>query len=560
MSNAEFFEEDEFSTTVNTNTGNDNSMRHPTTHNRLPLPTSSEAVSADLAVHAQGYSNSNNSDYSSQITTTNLLSGLAPNPTVDAVARKLYRNTVVLIGIVPHLPSIVVNNFDLRAEFASLHSKRTSITEMITHLEVEVLNAPNVPSREIFQMELDLELVLELERLAGIYDADTPNRQAVFDRELLKYERAKNATFLEINKAFVLQNKAHKDNVQRLTTLRSSRTALQQHEQLLKDISQFMRMIMVRVATALTSNDSIATPLHLQSIATKLRDKVIMENEEVVDPLGSNHLPGVVRLLYLSYCTNNLHHTFNTLIEAFSFSISAEQADSNPVAAFGTLRALSNEWFDQRFFETLTPDLFFTCIAVKSLPSGSPLRIHLVSEIINYIRRVQRREVTTSGTTPLLDEIQSTVQNYVAEQRLSAHNGLAVANVVPAASPKPQRHNYPSRYNNNYHQRQPSTGLEQAALATAAPSAAPPNRIDCGSSKFSYEVPPSSNLSHRNLPYVAVIKKSSICAQCFPDTGNGVPCANARRHYLGQCARCQHFGHKRDNCLQTVTAAGSVIP
>lgn len=535
-------------------------MRHSPKTNQLPLPTSSEEVAADLAVHAQGYSNSNNSDYSSQITSTNLLSGLAPNPPVDAVARKLYRNTVVLIGIVPHLPSIVANNFDLRAAFASLNSKRTSVNETIAHLEVEVLNAPIAPNKDIYKMELDLSMAYELERLADIYDESYPDRQAVFNRELNKFELTSNAAFIETNKAFVQQNKAHHDNLQRLTTLRSSRTILQQHEQLLKDLSLFMRMIMVRVTAALNSNDPIATPGHLQSIVTKLQEKVILETEEVMDPLGSNHLPGVVRLLYLSYCTSSLHHTFNTLIEAFSFSIPAELAESNPVAAFGTLRALSNEWFEQRFFATLTPDLFFTCIAVKALPSGSALRVHLVSEIINYIRRVQRREVTTSGTTPLLDEIQSTVQNYVAEKRLSAHNGLAVTNVVPAASPKPQRHNFPSRYNNNYPQKQPTPGLEQAALATTAPYAAPPPRIDCGSSKFSCEVAPGSNLSHRSLPYVAVVKKSSICAQCFPDTGNGVPCANAKRHYLGQCARCQHFGHKRDNCLQTVNAAGSVIP
>lgn len=195
---------------------------------------------------------------------------------------------------------------------------------------------------------------------------------------------------------------------------------------------------------------------------------------------------------------------------------------------------------------------------MKGVPATAPFRSYLITETTHYMRRLQSREVTSTSRTPVFDHVKTLAARFMSDRHLQAHPGVfGVPALPPAPSPTGAKPNRP--YIHPYNRKPPAQPqFENAAAALVSSTYAP--RVDCAGQRFSGEVPVSRNLSHNNVPYMAVARMSGICAECFPDSGTATPCPRFPRHYKGQCMRCHFYGHKVPNCLQTHGADGKPIP
>lgn len=539
-----------------------------------PSDQSDADISAALIAHVKGCDiQRGNTERMSAITSAKLLSGLIPGSSEDATGRCLYRTICQLLKqLGPFMDRVTRNNFDLRGEYTRISALRNTLNVAITQAEIASSLPPKAPSDVTFNISLEVGTHDKLEQL----EEETPSGQAPFEKaadrkahiasELEAYVHRRKREFLEEYRLYEAASAVHRQAVERLPQLKAERSSLIVLESYIDSLISYQRAIVTRIVSTL-GGDAAGTQPHLVSIQVRLKSKANLHNEEVVDPLTSFHLPGILFLLHTNYCVESLHYYFEALIEAFNFQISADEATNQPAAALSRLVSISNDWQLRGLFEHLTQDLLFTVIAVKSIPVGSLLRSHLITETTQYMRRIQSREVVATGNTPVFDHVQTLTKRWVEDRRLAAHTGVmsataSVSSASPAGASKPARPFQPRRY--PYPQPQAAApGLETAAAAVAtAPAASTPRveRVDCSASRFPGEVSKNRNLTHNGYPYWAVKRMSSICSACYPDTGVGIPCKSQAHHYIGQCIRCNFYGHKSTNCLQTHGADGKPLP
>lgn len=542
-------------------------------------PRTHEDISEELARYVQGYSleaQGATSERSTIINTTKLLSGLISGATEEATGRALYRNILLLNKQVgPMFEAVTNNNFDIAAEHRNVREQRSRLLDSISATETLAQVVPLAPDTTSFKYSLELastrkltELEEEIPVVTG-RPAQLARKEAIRER-LDAYIRSLKSDFVDKTDAYAIAHQAYQNAQISLPQLRRSKESLVILEKFLDSLAANQRMVVTRVNSAL-SGDPIANPTHLVSIQLKLRGKATLHNGEILDPLTGFHLPGIIHLLYEHYCVESLNYYFDALIELFNYNMTVTEAQTQPDVAFSRLLTMSNDWRMRGLYERLSHDLLYTCIAVKAIPPSEQLRAHLIRQTTGYMRRLQSQTDTSTSATPVFDFVGDTITNWVQDKRLQDHPGFTTASTPPNTNnnnnSKPIRTNpYRGRYNNTNFPAAPpaaSTGLESAALATtpaAASAHSPPPRVECGTSRFHGEVAASRNLSHNGQPYVAYKSRSSICAQCFPDSGPANPCARASRHYLGHCTRCNYYGHKLQNCLHTHGADGKPLP
>ena len=556
---------------------------------RPTIFVSAAEISATLSAHVKGYSpesQASTSDRASIINTTKLLANLQPNSTEEDTGRCLYRNLTMLCKQVgPMFVLVTNNNFDLYQELQNICSKRALHNDTVSATEILTRVAPIAPDPTAFQFSLEVALARRTAELDAELSPANPSVKGSANKRANIISERVGAYALELKVGFNDKRTAYEDNFAAYQKAHASLLPLQREtksfatlETFLQSLSSQQRMIVTRVTNAL-AGDPTATAVHLASIQLKLKGKATMHNGEVVDPLSSCHLPGIMHLLYDNYCVDTLHYYFDAVMNLFNYTMAIEEARSLPHVGFARLLAISNDWRMRGLYERLTHDLLFTCIAIKGVPPSEPLRAHLIGETTKYMRLLQSRSEPITGDTPVLDHVNRTIVNWIEDKRLQEHPGVAKP-TTPAPAPatpsannntnprsnRPYGNNNRGRFgSNNPTAVQPtsSTGLESAALAatpTAAPRTQPAPRVDCAGQRFQGEVAMSRNLAHNGVPYVAYKSRASICAQCFPDSGTASPCANSFHHYKGHCLRCNYFGHKLANCLHTHGADGKAIP
>lgn len=517
-----------------------------------------EHISHALAIAVKGYGKNSQrvADRLPMINQTKLLAGLTSTATEDAIGRCLYHNIMQLIKkLGATLLLVVNNNFDFTLEQERIRSTRESIVVSVKEDELIAARVLSPPNNVKFQNTLDIDSADMLEELeATIPEHSDPvaaeQRRRDIARAISDHQRVLRAEYValheEYDESVVLKSEAslrllqYKHELDDLVTL----------ETFVDNLIIFQHTIATRVTSTLNDGSSVHSA-HLTSIQVKLKCKALLHNAEVVDPLLTLHLPGILWLLYTNYVVDSLNYYFDALIEAFSYTMALDEAQNSPDVALARLVGICNDWHMRGLYDRLSQDLLFTCLAVKAVPAAAAFRSYLISETTLYMRRLQSNEVTSNSRTPVFDHVKTLASRFVADKRLQTHPGVPAQLPAPspAGAPKPNRPFNP--YNRRPPAAQPQLENAAAALVPTAGSSTYTPRTDCAGQRFSGEVAVSRHLCHNNLPYMAVARMSGICATCFPDSGTGTPCKMAARHYKGQCTRCNYFGHKVINCLQT---------
>jgi len=207
---------------------------------------------------------------------------------------------------------------------------------------------------------------------------------------------------------------------------------------------------------------------------------------------------------------------------------------------------------------------------IKNLHPRVHFRQEVLTEVTKYLRTLEQQDQDSSlksvGRMPLFrfatDYIRTTQDN---RKLMSTHTPSSTtsrstyqqsSNGAGASTSSGSTAKAPWQQKSN---------VEHAASASSSGDQDEAANVAGQSQNLLGEIPRDRNLktnpenrTKRVYPYVAVLKPSTICKSCYPDSGPATnPCV--RPCYKVQCSRCQFYGHKGSMCLHSHRADGTKI-
>jgi hypothetical protein len=510
-----------------------------------------------ILTFVNGFTNENVKQFTASvqlINGTDLLHGIDPvTASEEAIGRKLHRAILHLGAELGTLFTMTVQHcIHLQSHRLQVESLRTEIVRQLLEAERDaaVNPIPLDPAAESAMMDVALYDFKKDQR-------NTRSGKLEVDPVLLEdFRIGLQRNLLDRRQQFMRELQAQQQAQTQLPQLRAAREAHTHMVGVIDALISFHRSIIHRLRESLDSSSNTA----FAAIRMKLRGRVTLPSgTEVHDPMMDSHLSGILTILYDHYVVDSLQVFFDALGELFAFQMTQQESTNSPDVALARLVHVNNDWIQRGLFSRLSQDLLFTCIAVKSVHPSSPFRTHVIRQTTDFMRRVQSGEVTPTGTSPIFDYFQTCTKQFVQDERLRLS---AAANATPPPPTGGSRTPFKPYNRVSFTNPAPPPGLEVAAAVTTTSSTPPyrPPGNDASKRTFDTEVLLSAQWVHNSQPYVAVRQLASICATCFPLTGGGSPCPRRSNHFISRCSRCRFYGHKKDNCLQTVSADGAPIP
>jgi hypothetical protein len=478
---------------------------------------------------------------------------------VDSLGRHIHRTLVLLLQqLHPLFYYAIEQNISFGPLREQVAAVKAQIVQSIDALQLqadEYLVPP--PDSGLQAAQRMVKMADKEAELNSLYPLPrSSEHKSLITKQLKEYDLTLSRSFVLLNDQYHVSLEAVRRAQTRLPTLRIERDTQGTIEAVLEHFLNYARSIALRLfQTVSTPGDS-----NLKSIAALLMTRAHLPNEEVADPLSILHLPGLLCILDHHFNRDTLSSYFEALIEVFNFQMTTDEATTNPEAAMTRLVYNHNDWSTRGLFQSLTQDLFFTCLMIKAIPPETPLRLRLITSTTQYMRNLQDGVVHHHSQSPVFDFVQLSIRQYMEDLRLSAHTGVSPA--VPTSTRPPFRPRVSFAPN-----RASSGGFESAAATTTTPTttsnASIPSvpLVDVANRTFGTEVLKTSNFGHNGHPYVAVRSLSTVCGQCFPvsNTSTVQRCPNFKRHYVSQCSKCKFFGHRTANCLQSVDTTGQSL-
>ena len=501
-----------------------------------------EVVETQLLSVAAGYSASNIKPFVDStirpIETMVLLPQMTERDLEDDVGRRLYENVIDMIkSIGEAFESVVEHNFDVDALKRRTVSERAAVEEQLTAVRDDADRILVVPDKSIFTYRAMLDLEerqLAIERDPSLSKTAKASQLAELDQMIERqamraymtaydlYERAANAKNLATSEIRKLD--AQKD---RLTAL----------ELVLKAYCDAMRAMVQKIKLALNK---------FRAVADQLKTNIVVRatGVTVVNPWDANNLPGIVEILFDRYLKKTFVSFTNSLIEAMSWTMSAQDSVSSPMTGVQQVQKLYSTWERKGMWEELTKDQFWTAILIRGIHPSAPLRLQLLTELTKYMKTLDTAPVG-GDAMPIFSFVTEMIQQDQTNKRFAQ---LDMSGAHPStANPAKSQWGYGKRAGGGGGGRDIS---ESAAIA--------------GEEKLiSGEVFATQNLTYfdtrnkKTFPYIAVRKPSSLCAKCFPDSGAAQPCSPPC--YQVQCRKCGYFGHRQNYCRQATSVSGDEL-
>lgn len=324
-----------------------------------------------------------------------------------------------------------------------------------------------------------------------------------------------------------------------------------------KDIERYITVNLivdgVRSTMVLLMNKIKSCLVAYPNIVTKLTATISLEmtGELITNPYESSNLPGICQLLKREYHTANLARFNRDFSDLLTCKVSAAKLAENPLLASQQTDKRIAEWVSLNSWSFMTPDIFFTNILLGYL-ANDQFKQKCVAEVIDYVSKIDEGDVketmsvTSSvgfGSMPIYQHL---VQFMKTQYESANYLSITGKQGVQANT---NVNNNGARLGNNSHRR--PFGMQTAAAATTTPT-----EKEYAAGPFSAEVFRTPKTvwckdvqAGMEYPYVALKEK---CAVCHGKTAGDTKVEmHSPRCFGGSCNRCNMYGHKQYNCLQT---------
>jgi Cu/Ag efflux protein CusF len=426
--------------------------------------------------------------------------------------------------------AVVEHNFDVDALKRRTVSERAAVEEQLHVLRDDADRILVVPDKSIFTYRA----MLEFEDRQLAVEHDTTLSKSAKTTQLVELDqiierhamRTYMAAYDLYERAAQAKNTATSD-IRKLDAQKERLTAL---ELVLKAFCDAMRVMVQKIKLALNK---------FRAVADQLKSTIIVRatGVSVVNPWDANNLPGMLEILFDRYLKKTFVGFTNSLIEAMSWTMSAQDSVSSPMTGVQQVQKLYSTWERKGMWEELTKDQFWTAILIRGIHPSAPLRLQLLTELTKYMKTLDVASVG-GDAMPIFSFITEMIQQDQTNKRFAQLDMSG----APASNPRS-----PWGYGKRAAGGGGRDNSESAAVAGE-------EKLLSGEVFATHNVTYFDSRNKKTFPYIAVRKMSSVCDKCFPDTGAAQPCSPPC--YQVQCRKCSYFGHRQNYCRQATSVSG----
>ena len=490
--------------------------------------------------------------FSNTIKSVQLLSGYsATTHKEEEVGRRLYEDLDTVVKIIgKEFNHVIEINYDLESFRAECIEKRASLDRRIKEaktISAMILLEPR-KDRIVFKhnnvMDAQIEELLQDEELS----------QAAREEKTLKIkfnnERAILTEYFKLVDAYDESVGKKNKAIVELSEYNSEYDKIHMEERTSSLFLECSLQLVNKVRDVMTKHPNI------QSV---LKGTVIVRstNEQLCNPLESNNLTGVMEILYDRYQRKTFVSFTINLMDILGWSLSDDDSLQNPAKGVTEVQQMLSRWRNREMEKELTTDNLFTALLIKGLsPKATLLRTTLLTETHKFL--MSGLEESSASELPVF--------NFVCQHIIQHQSTLQYANRMKKGTTSAPTTTTSSgggynKYNNpNYK----GKDLVEAAADAHEHSLQEANAVkETPQQLFKHEVirdkgikytHPTTSQTH---PYVAVWKKHTLCATCYPETGEGTACGKDgenKKCYAIMCTKCNMYGHPKAGCKQIVNA------
>jgi hypothetical protein len=434
--------------------------------------------------------------------------------------------------------SVVEHNFDVDALKRRTVSERAAVEDQLQALRDDADRILVVPDKSIFTYRAMLEF--EDRQIAIEHDGDLSksvkaSQLAELDQLIERQAmRAYMGAYDLYERAAQLKNSATSD-IRKLDAQKERLTAL---ELVLKAYCDAMRVMVQKIKLALNK---------FRSVADQLKTNIVVRatGVTIVNPWDANNLPGIVEILFDRYLKKTFVGFTNSLIEAMSWNMSAQDSVSSPMTGVQQVQKLYSTWERKGMWEELTKDQFWTAILIRGIHPSAPLRLQLLTELTKYMKTLDMAAIG-GDAMPIFSFVTEMIQQDQTNKRFAQLDMSG----APAANPK-----LPWGYGKRGGGASGAGGGGRDTSESAA--VVGEEKLISGEVFAAQNITYFDSRNKKTFPYIAVRKPSSVCDKCFPDTGAAQPCSPPC--YQVQCRKCGYFGHRQNYCRQTTSVSGDEL-
>lgn len=330
--------------------------------------------------------------------------------------------------------------------------------------------------------------------------------------------------------------------------------ALERKKKQLKTDQEKKLILNIHMQGILSAIGRILTKIK-NAVQTSSRIKGILEGiikieqtgERVHNAFETNNISGIYQALYDNYGKANFVTFTNDFLSTMSIAIDQLASKTDPMKAVQKVELMFATWEVMSYWSYMSKDIFWTGILLNSFPKGAEIREKLIFETNKYIRQRENHDRDVGdGDMPVYDHLRDYIKTIQDSQELHGQrSGMKESNTDGKQPASTQQRS--SGYNFTTRGK-PESNLESAAVAEDEQQRTTQftGEVDRALGVMSY-----SNEGKRR-PYTATKK---YCAECYQAKYNaGVRTNHAPMCYLGQCHRCNNFGHQQKDCKQNPTS------
>lgn len=254
--------------------------------------------------------------------------------------------------------------------------------------------------------------------------------------------------------------------------------------------------------------------------------RLVGTNEMITNPYETSNLSGLVQNMMLKYFQPSFMTFQSSLLEALALKIEPVVLRSNPLKIVQDVGRIVSVWETLKFWEFMTPDMFFTTVLINALPEGTT-RSSVILETARHLALLAKeRAEFPEDVDPKDMSTFKFVTEYLALINVSQtkkDGGAVVATVTKDA--------WKSRYTK-------APGSESAALAERKSEGNPPE-----AKFYKREV-----LAKENV-VVTLPETGKSCGYTATKVMCG-HCTHSPNCWTKACYRCGYYGHTVRICRQ----------
>ena len=499
----------------------------------------SEDIYDGVVKYASGYDKKNivnlNQSKSKIFTDTVFLNNVNENSLYEEIGTVLFNNTMDVINSMPTVfKEIVENNFKIETYVTECGEKRTELEEQLSECNLIVGKTLLRPNKEIYEMRANQEIYELMNREGTVTRTEVYNVEA--DKQKIIYNH--NETYLQAYEEFEKETAHANEANAKMSKLKKLIDKEVVIEILLTSFLDIQLQIVNKIKQEMNKHALVRALLEGTI-------KIANTNEVLSNPLnGTPNLCGILEILKANFHKRGFVNFTISLIETLSYNLSEEDTKNNPKKAVQDTEKLYSRWLKRDMWTSMTQDLFFTSVLIKSMHPNVAFRRDVVNEVTRFIDKM--KEEGDEGSAGDMRVYRHMCQFINEEQDNRELTKYQSGTYTPKFNK--YRKNYLSNFNN----------AEQAAAAN----------INNDGKKFSGEVTKSQNIKvydaeqAKTFPYSAYRSKTSLCAKCYPDKSKSAdhavkPCQPLC--YQSMCKKCHYYGHKKTNCMQSHDVDGKAL-